>query len=125
MRGCYDDPSYGPIMVEFEVAIAELEHIAIFRRYMRQAVWDLVDELWVIKHTVIYQLRWTDGVKLEMELDLLRRVIRSIGLLCSKLNTLWMRRRRMREPLIQVAYRLDHVRNQLKWRLATLVPVEE
>lgn len=129
MRGCYDAQSYyyGTMTVELEVAIDELERIGRLRRYMREALLDLVDDLEILKNTLIYQLRWGDGTDAMDGTDALelRRGVRTMELLCSKLENLLMRRRRMREPLIKVAYRLDHVKNKLKWNLTLLCPVKE
>lgn len=106
MLGC-DSPryAYSQMVLEVDCAIAELERISGLRRYMRERLVEIVDELYELKERVNCQCAFyrQDSVDLSIRIQ--------------KLEELWMRRRRMREALTEVGYYLDHIKNKMKWEL--------
>lgn len=106
MIGC-DSPryAYSQMVLEVDCSIAELERIAGLRRYMRERLLEIVDELVELKERVN-----CGGAFFRQDtVDLSIRI--------QKLEELWMRRRRMREALLEVGYHLDHIKNKMKWEL--------
>lgn len=93
--------------------VGELKRIASHRKYMRSEIVDLAARLDQIR---IYMDRWRYYIKR----DSLQKLIYALEILCKKLENYLMRRRRMREALIEVAYQLDHIKNKMKCNLMVI-----
>lgn len=118
MLECYRAESFSCslLVLDLETAIGELERIVGLRRYDRENLLKIVDQLRSIK--AVFSLpRWADYL---IERDVLEHCVLFMKVLCALLQKQWLKRRRMRKALMKVEYILNYSKNKMERHLDVL-----